>query len=159
MDSLKFEDRIKLHHIRNLLDNLIMNPNHYLLKHVYEIPNMLKSKILADDIPEKTKDLYLSILDNPDKLENMYEKKEDDDKFSFTFSDDGMMDSIHGSAMNGLSGMIHMRNSTADSDDEIDIDKLKSEELYNLDFPEYKLYKNENLMRNFEKINVGLAFY
>jgi hypothetical protein len=136
-----------------------MNPNHYLLKHVYEIPNMLKRKIMEDDIPEETKDLYLGILDNPDKLENMYEKKEDDDKFSFTFSDDGVMDSINGSAMNGLSGMIHMRNSTADSDDEIDIDKLKSEELYNLDFPEYKLYKNENLMRNFEKINVGLTFY
>lgn len=157
MDSLKFEDRIKLHHIRNLIDNLIMNPNHYLLKHVYNIPNMLKEKILADDIPEKTKDLYLSILDNPDKLENMYEKKEEeDDKFSFTFSDDGMMDSIHESAMNGLSGMIHMHNQ---EEDEIDIDVLKNEDLYNLDFPEYKLYKNDNLMRNFEKINVGLAFY
>ena len=156
MDNLKFEDRIQLHHIRNLIDNLIMNPNHYLLKHVYEIPKMLKSKILADDMPEKTKDLYLSILDNPDKLENMYEKKEDNDKFSFTFSDDGVIDM---SAMNGLSGMVHMRNSTADSDDEIDIDRLKGEELYNLDFPEYKLYKNESLMRNFEKLNVGLAFY
>lgn len=158
MDNLKFEDRIQLHHIRNLLDNLIMNPNHYLLKHVYEIPKMLKSKIMEDDIPEKTKDLYLSILDNPDKLENMY-KKEDDDKFSFTFSDDGVMDPFSGSAMNALSGMVHMRNSMADSDDEIDIDKLKGEELYNLDFPEYKLYKNESLLRNFEKLNIGLAFY
>jgi len=126
---------------------------------VYEIPKMLKSKILADDMPEKTKDLYLSILDNPDKLENMYKKDDDDDKFSFTFSDDGMMDSIRESSMNGLSGMIHMRNSTADSDDEIDIDRLKGEELYNLDLPEYKLYKNDSLMRNFEKLNVGLAFY
>lgn len=156
--NIDFDNRLKLYHIKNLIDNLMMNPNHYILNKVLNIVDDCKKQIKSDDISKENKDLYTKILDNPEMLEYVNKGKTQPDpseSSGFVFEDNDIdLDNIR---LRNTDATMDISNFVLEEDND---EKYKDEKLINLEFPEYKLYAdNPKLLSNFEEINVNLSYY
>lgn len=151
MNKIKLTEQILLEDIKELIDNIISNPNHTILKLLLDLPQTLKDKINQIDIPDNTKKYYHRIIDNPELLNE--ENEENQSKKSI--KSDKSQKIIVKSKDNSFD-ILKFINSHKSEKPKIN---YKDEKIYNKVFPEYSSLNVKLLNSNFNNLSKKIMYY
>ena len=141
MDKVTFAEKLELEDIKELVENIILHPNRFMIEELLKFKEIYKENINRKEISKKQKKYYCNIIDNPELL-----NEDEQDKISIQSDIPNFIDEPI------LSGLVTF-NTQENTLSEMDKRLLSS------DYPNYPCIDVSNVNNNFKLLANKIAYY
>ena len=141
MDKLTFTERLQLEDIKELVENIILHPNRFMIEELLKFKKIYKNNINSKDISSKQKQYYYNIIENPELLNNDEEENTSDiPEFIESKEENTFMPELI---------TVPFETKLSESD----------KKLINMDYPTYPCINKQLINNNFYLLANKLAYY
>lgn len=142
MNKLTFSDRLQLEDIKDLVENIIIYPNRFIIEELLKFKDVFKKIINKKDISDLHKKYYCNIIDNPELLNEDSTPTIKDNLPEFIDNED--IDN------NIFSKLITLPQPSLTENDK---------KLINMDYPNYPCINKALINKNFYMLANKIAYY